>query len=488
MPRSGAPIFVGTYVLDNQQYYEKSIEYKYAATLANPNGTNRTDLPSHYFILDRTTNTITLNTSMSDPLMFLGMVSGQDVDYFNLPVYPVDSVPLVYIDRGANASKLYATTWTFDRENGTIRVPNIPGSLKGQAIFAFGTPAVAVLYDSGTDDIQEINTVDFNPAFSGLANGYFYLQQRRQSPVSLVLSCDKPRISIPATQASIIGLVAFGPVYFENDYALLTVTAYGPLSGETIPNAVLDVIVDASTFTGTINYENPLNTIVSVVTGGDGSANLIFIPSGGFGVWVPTIPATGGLGGLATTNITNDTLVLPTAIQLGQIWNPQEGWLITTYTIANNDPLFGMVGGNPALGQVVWQTTGTPGTANYKTNGERDAWRTGVGSLGNLILPIDAKDSTGHSYTSSSFDGSIKSLIYALALPTDPIVGAYFLTYIQRVLIKLQLENSNIFSNSILLQMDTPNLIIENPWLILNDTIFGRLNQFRLGYTPTSNI
>jgi hypothetical protein len=486
-PRVEAPMFVGTYILDNQQYYEKSIEYKYMATLVNSNGSAIQNLPDRYFTLDRLNKTIVLNKSMALPLMFLGPVSGQAVDYFNLPIYPVNDLVTVYVDRGADAPKLYASTWTFNKEAGTIQVPNIPDSLQGQAIFAIATPSVAILYDSGPDEIQEIDTVDFNPAFSGLANGYFYLQQRRQTPASLVLSCDKPRIAVPATQQSIIGLVAFGPVYFENDYALLTVTAYGPLAGETIPNAKLDVIVDASTFTGTLNYQNPLTTTISVITGGDGTANLIFIPAGGFGVWIPTVAAAPPLAGIATTNIPNDSLVIPTDTPLDQIWNPQEGWLVTTYTVLNNDPFFGRVGGNPLLGEVVWQTSGAPGASNYRTNGERDAWRTSGTPVGNLVLPIDAVDSSGHSYTSSLFNGTVKKLVYSTAVPTDPTVGAYFLTYIQRSLIRLQLENSNLFSNYILLQMDVPKLILENPWLILNDAIQGRLNQFRLGYVPISN-
>ena len=185
------------------------------------------------------------------------------------------------------------------------------------------------------------------------------------------MSCDKPIIPIPATSTSIIGLIAYGPVYFTNDYALLKVTAYG-LSGQPVPNAELNVVVDPSTFTGTINYQDPLTTTVTAITGGDGTANLVFLPTGGFGVWIPTIAASGGLGGVATTNITDDTLVLPADVQLGQIWNSQEGWLVTTYTVANNDPLFGMVGGDPSLGEIVWQTIGTPGASNYQTNGEID--------------------------------------------------------------------------------------------------------------------
>jgi hypothetical protein len=193
------------------------------------------------------------------------------------------------------------------------------------------------------------------------------------------------------------------------------------------------------------------------------------------------------LGGVTTTNITNDTLVLPEDVDLGQIWNPQEGWIVTTYTIANNDPLFGMVGANTELGQIPWATTGTPGLPNYRTNGEIDAWRQGITSIDPLILPIDGLDSNGNSFTSSDFNGDIRQLVYSTAIPSSPIIGAYFITFIQRVLIQMQLPNSNIISNIILIQMAQPSLIVGNPWLIINDSIQGLLNQYRLGYvTPTS--
>ena len=89
----------------------------------------------------------------------------------------------------------------------------------------------------------------------------------------------------------------FGPVFYTNDYALLSVTTYGPLNGEKIPNAVLNVVVDPLTFTGTINYQNPLTVEnITVVTGGDGTANLVFIPAGGYGLYLPTTPAAGANG------------------------------------------------------------------------------------------------------------------------------------------------------------------------------------------------
>src|SRR5208283_428131 len=104
------------------------------------------------------------------------------------------------------------------------------------SVFAVCTPALAVLYDTAPTSSLVIDSVDLNPAFAGLSSGYVYLAQTRQEAASLVLSCDKPLIPVPATLSSIIGLIAYGPVYFNGDYALLQVTAYSGVSGETLSN------------------------------------------------------------------------------------------------------------------------------------------------------------------------------------------------------------------------------------------------------------
>jgi hypothetical protein len=83
-----------------------------------------------------------------------------------------------------------------------------------------------------------------NPAFSGITSGFVYLQHRQLAPVSISLACDKPLIAIPATLESIIDLVAYGPVYFNGDYSLLSATAHGPLNGEVVPNVTMKVVVD----------------------------------------------------------------------------------------------------------------------------------------------------------------------------------------------------------------------------------------------------
>lgn len=491
-PLVTTPIFVGVYSLDGQGFYETAIQYRYESTLLNPNGSPRTDLPANYFTLNRATNQITLNTSIPEQIIFLGSISGQPQDYFSLGLYPVNTIDTIYVNQGANAPFLYTNLWTYDSGAGTVIVPAIPGALQGEPVFATCSSAVAVLYDIGdATSTQEITSVDFNPAFSGITSGYFYLQHTRQTPVALVLACDKPIIAIPATQATVIGLVAYGPVYFTNDFALLTVTAYGANNNQPIPNAKLDVVINPYQFTGSINYEDPLTEMVTVITGGDGKANLIFIPAPGYGLYVPTTAAVlPTLGGLATTNIADDTIVLPIDVPISEIWTSTGGWQVTTYYVLDNDPLYGMIGADPSLGQLPFTTTGIPGEVSYRTNGQLTAWTADFTPGGPLVLPIDALDVNGNSFTSSLFNGNVRQLVYSTAVPQNPTfpIGSYFIVYTQYITIQMKLENSDLFSNPILLVIQPPILINDNPWLILNDLIQGELNVFRLGYVSGQTI
>jgi hypothetical protein len=75
-------------------------------------------------------------------------------------------------------------------------------------------------------------------------------------------------------------------------------------------------------------------------------------------------------------------------------------------------------------------------------------------------------------------------LVFAQPLPTISTIGSYFLTFLQRVTLQLQVLDSNVESNTILLQMATPPAIQDNPWLILNSATNGQLNVYRLGYQP----
>ena len=76
--------------------------------------------------------------------------------------------------------------------------------------------------------------------------------------------------------------MAYGPVFFNGDYALLQVTAYSKVPGQVIQGAELEVLVNPpaypNSFTGTINYQDPTTETVTVTTGADGTANLIFRP------------------------------------------------------------------------------------------------------------------------------------------------------------------------------------------------------------------
>ena len=99
----------------------------------------------------------------------------------------------------------------------------------------------------------------------------------------------------------------------------------------------------------------------------------------------------------------------------------------------------------------------------------------------NLIRPVHALDSAGRDYTDSLFNGDVIKLVYGQTLPTVSTIGAYFITFTQRVLIKVQAVDSNVVSNSILIEMAPAPLISNNVWLILNDQINGILNQYRLG-------
>jgi len=517
-PTPQTPIFVGTWALDRQNFYEKNLEYRYACTLVNPDNTPRTDLPTLYYTLNRSTNSITLNTPQpTTQTLLLGTISGNPVDYFNIPVYPIYNISLVYADPGVDSVSgepllpLYADKFVFNQSSGTITITSTTGSgssIKnanvGQGVYAKCSPAIAVSYEKNTGVTTTEIGIDLNPAFSGVSSGYVYLQHRRQQVASLQLACDKPRIGIPETLSSIIGLIAYGPIYYGFDYTLLTVTAYSNDNITPVPNATLNVIVDPDNWKGTLNYIDPTIEPVTVVTGADGSANLIYTPATNPGIWIPNIAAptpisVGSLGGTFTITNTNDTLVLPEVVQVGQVWNSLNApnyWTITTYTVLDNQPQLGMVGANPLLGQVPWATTGTPGAIGYATNGMRVTWldtTTHFPSPDISILnplpsvptyPINVYDINGHNQSSEDFNGEVKYIQYATSLPTPTGLGAYFVVFTQRPTIQLQLSGSNVVSNTIMLQcvcQDESNQV--TPWLTLNDTIQGVLNQYRLGWT-----
>ena len=74
-------------------------------------------------------------------------------------------------------------------------------------------------------------------------------------------------------------------------------------------------------------------------------------------------------------------------------------------------------------------------------------------------------------------------LVFPSAITGTTSVKAYFFSYIERVTMDLQAINSNVTSNSILLQMAPPPLIGDTtPYLILDSLTEGQLDVQRLGY------
>jgi hypothetical protein len=480
-PNIGYPIFVGTWSLDSNNFYQIETSYRYEA-----GGWVTGSHSSEYqYLLNKKTNLLVLNKALPQTTLYLGLLSGLSTDFFNIPTYPVDSVVSVFVNRGIGNIDLYSSNYSFDQGSGvlTITAPttgletSIIGANIGEPVYAVCNPAYAVVYDSGQSNTRLLDTVDLNPAFAGIGAGYLYLQHTRQEPTTLTLSADKPIIDVPATYASVIDLVAYGPIYFDGDYALLTAQAFGPLDNEPISGATLEII-PGDNFSGTINYLDPTINTVTAVTGADGKANFLYLPEKDYGLYIPKTAASGSLAGYATTTLANDTLVLPTPIAISQIYNTKEGWLVSTYNIINTDPILGMVGANTALGQLPFTTVGTAGTANYQTNGEKVQWS--VGTVG--ITPIDARDIDNNSYTNPSFNGDVVKLIYNTSLITSGTVAAYFVTFVQIVSVQVRYVNSDVVSNIILLEMAMPNSLNDDPWLIINNATNGIINQYRLGW------
>lgn len=583
LPREQTPIFVGTWLRDGQGFYEYGINYRYVI------GEFDTTDHSPRFVVSRKTGVLTISKTLTSSTILVGLLSGQELEEFDIPVYPVDRVTQLYIDNPRSDVAVF----TFNRDNGSISFPKVSGTVHGQPVYIVCDPAIAVLYEVDSSDTTEITntdiadlsvlkkdtrllSVDLNPAFSGLARGFVYLQHRVFKPTSLTLSCDKPQIGVPPTLSSIIGLIAYGPVFYNGDYALLTVTAFDNVPGEVVPGAVLQVIPGGlnpgtnlpyltTPFRGLINGQDPNTETITVVTGGDGVANLVYLPEPDFGYYIPTSSPW-----ITTTTVARDTVQLPVPIPISQLRGSTEGWLVYIYQVLSNNPLFGLVGGSPAAGQLPFVTNGTisgsdtilsvgwasgvltytlatPPTnlelnqnilvtncttstlngvfsvlgisgnsvtvasvsnpifpasleiegsatlkySNFRTNGVLQ-----IESVsGSPIFPIHAYDNLGNDYTSGGFNGQVVKLVYSTSLTTDINTQAYFLQFLERQVIQLQVMGTNILSNTIMLQMQAPDQILSNPYLVLSNAsgvtptyplanLNSRLNINRLGIIP----
>ena len=199
-----------------------------------------------------------------------------------------------------------------------------------------------------------------------------------------------------------------------------------------------------------------------VNTGGDGSANLIYTPGNNYGYFIPLA---------SQTHVAADTLTLPVPVPVDQIWL-NGTWLLTTLAVYNNDPYYGMVGAG--AGQIPWLTSGTSGTANYRTNGLRQ----------NVNLnPSQILDALGHDATISG--QPVVKLIFPQSLPNGSTIGSYLVTFQYVVSLQVQTTDGSLISSAVILQLGLPpDPITVNPWLIFNDLVNGRLNQYRIGSLP----
>ena len=461
------PIYVGTWARDARGYFEASLRYENAGAAFD--ATN----PNPQYTLDSAGN-LSISAGLASATQLVGLVQNPPQSQAYLPLYPIASIARLYIDNGVLGTT-DVTGFQFDQEQNLLTFTLPPSAVAGDLLMIAYNPAIAVVYDTSSDPTRLLTEIDLNPAVSGLSSGVLYLEHRTSQPSSLLLSCDKPLISIPATHDSIIGITAYGPVYFDGDYALLTVTASGDTPGELISGVRL-VVTPGPNFSGLLNYQNPQTSLIQAVTGGDGTANFVYTPAPWIGTYLD--PATS----IATTLLANDSLILPQPVPISELWNSQEGWLVTTYTVLNNNPLLGQVGGNRAQGAVPWAVFGTPGTLSYRTNGQRQPWQVN----GVQVYPLDARDLNNRSYTDPLFSGNVDKLVYPLALGTASPIGSYFLTWVQRVTLSVSTLDDAVTSSTLLLQMAVPPVINDNPWLILNDQVQGLLNQYRLGWYPAS--
>ena len=489
-PTWPVPIFVGVWQRDDNGFYTVLKSYRYQAGSFSGS--------SNQFKLNRITRVITINHVQTSNTLTLGISSGSGTDNLYLPVYPVQNLTSVYYYPSGSTSPVYLTTsdYTFAPNKGQIQITGI--TEKYVVIKADYTPSVAVLYES-SGSTREI-PININPAYSGLSSGFLYLENRDLEPKSVVLSCDKSEIITPATFDSVIPTVSYGPVYYSGDYALISATVYGPLANETVPDVNLQVI-PGTDWTGTLNYINPTITPMSVITGANGVVNMIYTPEIKGGQFY--IPTSSGIidnpptGGLQTTTIVNDTLVLPELVPYNEMYDGTN-WNIILYTIYNNNPILGMVG---ATGdEVLWVEEGIPGQLSYKTNGliqlpgdvNFDTPGTRPSPTNWDQTPLTVLDENGNPSSNAFFTGSVAAIVYNQAIPASSEIGAYYLIFSgKKVSLRLQINGTSIFSNTLVIQLGPVPYITNNPWLIINGIMDteelpqlrqGNLDQYKLGY------
>lgn len=483
-PESQLPVYVGAFRQDDHGYYDAEFRYRYMANGFDPS------IEGLQFTLSRRDKRIVLNTEVTKRQAFVGFAPPADRAMIELPVYPVWAINNIYIETPDNPC-------TIEREeltDGYVEL-TFPSDSAGRKIYIEYEPAIAVLYEAQGVEQTRLLDIDLNPGFAGIARGHLYVMHRKQKAKQITLFADKPRILIPPTDASVVGLVAFGPVYYEQDYALLMARVTGNTEQELIPNVRLRVI-PGEEFQGLLNYLNPLEQDVDIISGGDGTASLIYTPVKGYGFYLDP-----------ETSVQDDVITLPAPVPLSQLWNVDEGWLITTYMVRDDHPFLGKKDANLAFGEIGFETWNEPGSVLYKTNGLRTMWRNGLldpeAEFPNApVRPIQVFDADdvaailGDGSIDPDFDGNVVRIQYAAPLPDESAAGldnvsAYFISFIGRVRLQVQDVETGLISNTILLQLEAPPEIQDAPdvsgYLYLNtaeEIKQGRLNANRLGGAP----
>src|SRR5208282_5733650 len=71
---------------------------------------------------------------------------------------------------------------------------------------------------------------------------------------------------------------------------------------------------------------------------------------------------------------------------------------------------------------------------------------------------------------SQGFNGNVVQVVFNKTLPnpSQGFVQAYLFQFLEREIIQLQVVGTNIYSNSIMLQMQPPNQLISNPYIVLS--------------------
>ena len=479
------PVFVRTYRMDQFGMFRLDVDFVHRPRLSG-SGPEVHEL----VVEDRSSGLLRLSGRFQSSEMLLGRVPeivdpGGSSIWLDLPVYPVWSLQYVQLSDGRQV-----TVQAFNRETGRVQIRVTPSMAGLDLLFGY-EPAVLVIYEPEWAPSEFLAPgIDMNPAVSGIASGYVVVTHQRTDLQKLTLFCDKPKLLFEHSPAAQADMVVFGPVYYGTDFAVLMVEA-SDFSGR-YPVANLDLHFKVmSGFQGYLRYVDPLQSSVPVTasTNGDGMAWMIYTPPKVYGIYFHPSQSSWSSGN------TRLRLTLPAdaSIFRQQIYNERfhEPWMVRLYFVRNNHPYLGKVGADLSQGEVEWVEYGDAGTSRYRTNGFRELQQTQSAAP---LVPVQAYDSAnrplllGQGQLNEQFFGEVRSIEFEF--PGEPDLanlGAYFISLIGLVGVWVEDPVSGIRSNTIYLQLDMPQQVIDQEpvsgYLRLTTTD-GRLNIHRLGGGP----